>query len=775
MKTKRRYIAMIIFLSFIIFFQLETLAASHPPPFSRGRTLVGKTPDKRTGSIVGIVRERSTQQPLGGVHILVVGARRSVTTNRHGQFSMTFVPVGTYQLKAFLIGYGPLVKTDVVVSTGHDANVVIELDQTIYQLEGVTVQAHIFHKHPAISTSAHTLSREAIRRAPGGIEDVNRVMMSMPGVASQDDGSNNLIVRGGNPIENLTVFEHIEIPNSNHFGDQGETGGAIGMINVDFIQEANFYTGGFPAIYGDKLSSVLDIRLREGNRQQIASDLSLNMAGVGGVFEGPIDSGNGSWLLSYRKSFLDLIKGPVGLTAVPQYSDVQGKLVYDVTSKDQLSLVGIGGIDRINITDNDDNYSEGNDWILFEPKQYGVGLNWWSLLSERGFSIVTLSQAYNKHLGDVRESNGSQVFLNQSWERETTLKGELNYDFNPDNHLITGLSARLVTFRHNVWSKDREFYSDEAGDVITLPGRRTDEQIDTYKAGAFLHYTLSPIKRLRLKGGVRADYFDYTQAFDVSPRFGASYNFTPDTTFNASFGFFYQTPPYVWLTLNERNRNLKNMHAKHAVLGVEHLFRNGLRFTIEAYNKDYSDYPTGQSDANRVLVNEANGYARGVDVFLQQPLTEHLHGLVSYSHSRARAKTPRHGEFDWDYDYQHVLTLIAGYRADDRWEFSGRWRYMGGRPYTPVIESFELSPGDWEPIYDEAHPNSKRLPAYHRLDLRFDRRFHFSNWNLVTFFEVQNVYNRKNIWGLRWDREDRETVEIHQFSFFPIGGFRVEF
>jgi hypothetical protein len=193
------------------------------------------------------------------------------------------------------------------------------------------------------------------------------------------------------------------------------------------------------------------------------------------------------------------------------------------------------------------------------------------------------------------------------------------------------------------------------------------------------------------------------------------------------------------------------------------------------YNKDYSDYPAGQSDANRVLVNEGEGYARGVDVFLQKELTEHLYGLVSYSYSVSRAKTPRLGEFDWDYDYRHVFTLMGGYRVSDKWEFSGKWRYIGGRPYTPVIDSFEWSPGNWEPIYDEKHPNSERFPAYHRLDLHLERRFHFSNWNLVTFFEVENVYNRRNVWVYRWNRGERKTEAVYQFSLLPVGGFRVEF
>ena len=762
-----RRLLVIIVISLFVFHISNVFAINF-----RGLT---ESKDKRFGKISGVVLNKSTQQPLVGVNVSVIDTEVRAVTDNQGRFSIPNLPIGTYQLKALRIGYETLVKTDVVVSTGRDVNIVIQLKEVVFQLEEVAVQADYFYKAPEVSTSLHTFGREEIRRAPGSVEDINRVMMSMPGVASTTDQMNELVVRGGNPIENLTLLDNIELPNSNHFGERGGTGGPIGMINVDFIRESNFYTGGFPAKYGDKLSSVLDIKLREGNRQELATDIDLSMAGVGGILEGPLVKGTGSWLLSYRKSYLDLIKGPVGLTAVPQYSDFQGKVVYDVTPKNKLSLVGIGGIDHINITESEDAYSRGVDWVLSDSNQYGLGLNWQSLFSRKGYSVLTLSHVFNKFLVDVRDDDGSQIYLDKSWERETTVKGEIHYNFNPGNQFTAGFKATGVNFKHNTWSKDWEFYSDEADAVIILPGQRLDEQVQSYKAAAYLHHNWTPLDRLNVKGGLRFDYFDYIRAKNVSPRFGVSYELMPKTTLNGSFGFFYQTPPYALLTLDSRNKELNNLHANHYVLGLERLFRNDLKFTIEVYNKDYNDYPIRQSDATRILVNDGEGYARGVDIFLQKKLSGGLYGLVSYSHSIARAKTPKTGEFDWDYDYRHVFTLISGYRLSDEWEISSKWRYMGGRPYTPVIDSFELTPGDWEPIYDEEHPNSKRYPSYHRLDIRFDRRFHFKSWNLITYFEVENVYNRRNIWGYRWNRDERKNEFVYQFGFFPIGGFRVEF
>ena len=732
----------------------------------------------RLGEIRGTVLDKATQQPMVGVNVVALGTERGATTDLEGRFSISLLPVGTYQLKATMVGYRPQMKTDVVVSTGHRASVMFELVETPIAGEEITVTADYFYKEPESTTSAQSFDYEEVRRSPGGAEDINRVMMSMPGVASTSDQLNNLVVRGGSPIENLTLWDNVELPNSNHFGEMGQTGGPIGLIDIKLIRESRFYTGGFPAQYGDRLSSVLDIKLREGSRNGFQADVDLSMAGAGGLLEGPLRSGKGSWMLSYRKSYLNLIKGGLNLTAVPEYSDLQGKIVYDLTPEDELSFVGIGGIDYIEIIDVEgDVYSGGQyvDYVLEKTRQYGMGVNWKSLWGRRGYSVVTLSTAYNRFLLDVQDSMRALVYRNASWERETTLKGEVNYRFHPGSQWVAGASIKRIDFRHNRRSKDWEFYSNDLDRVIVISGLRVGKRIETYKGGGYVHHVWSPRPKLALKGGLRYDVFEYSGAKVLSPRLGVSYELTPSMTLNLSYGLFYQAPPYLWLTTDGRNKTLDNMRCAHYVMGIEQLLRDDLRFTVEIYDKEYKDYPIGVSDSSRVMVNQAKGHGRGIDLFLQRKLSGSVYGLISYSYSMSRAWTPDDGWFNWDFDYRHMFTLTGGYRLSNSWEFSAKWRYMGGRPHTPIEDKVQLSTGEWDPIYDQTRLNALRHPPYHRLDLRFDHRSHFKRWNLVSYLEVWNVYNRKNIWGYNWDRDTGEQDAVYQYNFFPVGGVSLEF
>ena len=212
-------------------------------------------------------------------------------------------------------------------------------------------------------------------------------MPSVPGVASASDNLNALVVWGRHPRENLTLLDGIEIPNSNHYGEPGSSSGGISMINLDFVRESNFYTGGFSAKYGDKLSSVMDIKLREGNRDRVQADINAGFAGFGAMLEGPLPNHQGSWMASLRRSYFDLLIDLVpdsfgGTTAVPNYSNFQTKLTYDLTPTNLLSMIGIGGIDQIQIMSADDPLSRGTSSVYRDSYQYTLGFNWRCLFSE---------------------------------------------------------------------------------------------------------------------------------------------------------------------------------------------------------------------------------------------------------------------------------------------------------------------------------------------------------------------------------------------------------
>ena len=364
----------------------------------------------QTGTIVGSVLDSKTEEPLIGANVIVnelpnVGA----ATDEFGRFKIVS-KVGSYSLKISLIGYQTVVKTDVIVTTGSETKLVIKMLESSVELNQVTVSADYFDKagiENDLSTVA--LGAEEIRRSPGSDQDFQRILQAMAGVSFSTDESNELLVRGGAPDENLTVLDHMEIHSTNHYPNQYNSGGPINMINVDLIQDIQFSTGGFISKYGDKLSSVMNITTRDGTREKLLTgNANLSMAGYGTVLEGKINDGKGAWLLSVRNSYIDLISGAVGITAVPKYYDIQFKSVYDFSNIHSLSLSGIYGNDRIDVTGKpevtnlslagkSDSISIYNDNVKYN--QYAAGLTLTSKWSDKFISFITLSKnSYNANI-----------------------------------------------------------------------------------------------------------------------------------------------------------------------------------------------------------------------------------------------------------------------------------------------------------------------------------------------------------------------------------------
>ncbi|MEX2089379.1 MAG: TonB-dependent receptor, partial [Bacteroidota bacterium] len=289
-------------------------------------TVLGMSPlhaQTATGKIVGRVIDRQTNEALVGANIVVVGTTLGGATNLEGNFVIENVPVGPHSLRASIIGYLAMVKTDIVVSTVRPVEVLFVLSETVLEVGEVQVTAEYFLKLPETPLSTQIQTNEEIRRLPGGFEDVVRAISILPGVAQVQPGRNDLIVRGGAPSENLYVVDNIEVPNINHFGTQGSSGGPLSFINLDFVESTSFSTGGFGARYGDRISSVLRIDLRDGYGGSLGGKATIAATQFGLHLEGSSDGG--SYILSARRSYLDFIFKAAGFGFVPEYWDFMGK------------------------------------------------------------------------------------------------------------------------------------------------------------------------------------------------------------------------------------------------------------------------------------------------------------------------------------------------------------------------------------------------------------------------------------------------------------------
>ncbi len=670
----------------------------------------------QTGTITGIIADAKTGEPLPGVNVLVNELKTTgSSTDLKGRFIIV-LPVGSYSLKASLVGYQPVVRTDVVAKAGSETQVVIKLSESPVQLGRVMITPDYFEKATVENNlSTVVLGSEEVRRSPGSAQDFQRILQAMAGVSFTTDQTNELLVRGGAPDENLTVMDHMEIHSTNHYPNQYNSGGPINMINVDLIQDVQFSTGGFISKYGDKSSSVMTVTTREGTREsRLRGNANLSMAGYGTVLEGSINDGAGSWLISARNSYVDLVAGSFGLTAVPKYYDVQSRVVYDLSAVHRLSFSGIYGHDLINIegepgatnmmlvgkNDTVDVYN-----VDVRQHQYAAGLTLESKWSGRFISFVTLSDnSYNSGTyvtsnftrrsygasGQVTNTdilNRRDIYKEGSDNGEAALNSEFVWNANEMNEASFGGAIKFIHFKSiQTADADTARYDLNADGIfdatVTLPPANLDYNFrfpEQYKAFAYVNDRVRLLNdRLMVNVGLRYDFMSYSGNADISPRFAASYSVFPGKVdVNLACGKYFQTPslPYFGDRYqSEVNRYLESSEADHYLLGVEYLPGPGLKVEVEGYYKRYSRLPVSESFVHffdrtyrsEKILNIGRQDVYGVDFFIQQKLVNDIYGTLAFSRMFSKYYDPRIGmegkTFTSGYDFPYVATIITGKR-----------------------------------------------------------------------------------------------------------------
>lgn len=743
--------------------------------------------DLLTGSIMGYVRDAETRAVITGAAVIIEALEQGVYTDNKGVFKLKNVPVGSFHLQFQMIGYQSLIKTDIIVRSNRMTYLDAELKRSPLKIEGIRVKREYFDIQADQPLSNTVFSYEEVRRAPGSAGDVSRILMSLPSLARINDQSNSLIVRGGNPLENAFYIDNIEIPNINHFPTQGSSGGPIGMLNVDLIRDVNFFSGGFPVSYGDRLSAVMELKLRDGNREEFDGQLDLNFAGFGGIMEGPLTD-RGSWLLSLRRSYLDLLIKTIdmGTTIAPTYGDFQAKLTCDIDQENRISLLVLGGDDH---SHSDNETGLENDMIYYGDQdlyENTVGLNWQRLWPGLGYSNTSLSATFASFREKFYKTGSMlHLFTNRSLEQCYKIRNINVLRLHDGYSLEIGTDIKLQHFLYdNFFAEQNNVF----GEII--PEVQQKDEITALKTGIFMQNRIALSSRLRLNLGIRMDYYTYNENLQISPRGNLNYALTERTALNLSWGIYHQNLPLIILSQNEQNLRLPDPGAIHYTAGISHLLTENTRLTLETYQKEYKHFPVDPAQPGLFLVDEIfynygfftghgplldSGIAlsRGVELMIQKKLARDFYGLFSASWFRSRYRNEGEEWRNRSFDNRYTIGIEGGYKPNYQWEFSLRWLYAGGAPYTP----FDISASSVQNqgIFDDEHINGCRYPDYHSLNIRCDRRFHFQRSNLVVYFSVWNAYNRKNIASYFWNENENRQDRIYQWSLLPIFGVEYEF
>lgn len=737
-----------------------------------------------TGSLYGRVFDFTTKQPILFANVLVLGTNFGAATDGNGYFRIANLPVNTYQVRTSVVGYTQQIKTDVVIQTGKPAEANFELVPQAIQLDGITVTSDYFRKDPLEVNSIRNFSYEEIRRSPGGFEDVIRALSILPGVAQADAGRNDLIVRGGAPSENLYLVDGIEVPNINHFGTQGATGGPLSYINLDFVRETSFSTGGFSSLYGDKLSSVLNINLRPGRDDRVGGKATISATQFGLNLEGPIKP-NSNVIFSARRSYLDFIFKAANFAFVPEYYDVLLKADFNTQKQDAFSFLFISAFDNVKFFNDTKDQRFDNSRILGTDQiQYVTGFTYRHLFAD-GFFNVALSRNYVDF--DSRQSDSllNPIFTNKSKEEENSLRADLVFKLSKTSEINFGGTAKLIEADYDILFPT---FITSFGDSLPITSLNTKNNYT--KFGIYTNYNALLFNRLTANIGVRSDIFTaLNNKVYFSPRFSLSYALTDLTSINFSSGIYRQSPSYIWLEAYENNRDLKMIQVNQFVLGFDQRISADALLKVEAFYKDYKNYPTSIIRSYLVLANTGAGYsgsddnfssfgleplvdagfgkARGIELSIQKKLSDiPYYGIFSFTYSKSNYTALDGIERSGSYDQNWIINLSGGYKFNEFWEMSSKFRFASGKPYTPFNSDGTQNVSDY---------NSRLLKSIHSLDIRVDKRWYFSAWTLITYIDIQNIYNQKNQSGIRWDPRKMKVDESSSIGILPSIGISAEF
>lgn len=722
-----------------------------------------------THKIKGTVIDKASRQPLEFINVLILGLGRGAVTDAEGHFNIQEVPPGIYRLQASAVGYKTVLTPEYIVST-KDLTIQIETEENLTELEGVTVTASPFRRDLESPVGLRIIGLQEIEKSPGANRDISRIVQSYPGVAFSPAGyRNDLIVRGGSPSENRFYLDGVEIPNINHFSTQGASGGPVGIINADLIREVNFYTGAFPADKGNSLSSVLDFKLRDGDMERNSLKATLGASEVSLASNGHLGKKT-SYLVSVRQSYLQFLFDMLGLPFLPTFTDAQFKLKTRFNTTNELTVLGLGGIDNMKLNTKLD--GEKAEYILsylpkIQQETFTLGAVYRHYAGAHVQSVV-ISHSYlnnrnTKYLNNDESSAKNLSLKLRSVEQETKFRIENASTF---GNWKVNLGANL----------DYSQYTNTTFQRVYIDGGKTFDYhtyLGFWRWGLFgtISYA-TPDERFTTSLGVRTDANNFSSGMkgmsdQLSPRLSLSYRLTDGVYLSGNAGLYYQLPPYTGLGFKNNNGKLVNkylryMRVSQESIGLSWRPRNTFELSIEGFYKKYDKIPFSIVDGiplackgndygvigNEALSSTSQGRAYGAEILMKWLIAKKLNLSSSFTLFKSEYRNNKESEYiasAWDNRY--IFNMSGTYNFPHNWSLGMKVSCIGGAPYTPYdIDKSSLVTA-WNaqgrPYYDYGQYNTGRLPAFGQLDVRVDKTFYLKRCMLGFYIDLQNVTNSK--------------------------------
>jgi hypothetical protein len=774
--------------------------------------------------IRGTVRDKESKMPLPGASVVLTGdttAFRGATTDERGEFRIEKVTPGLHSLKVSFIGYKPSFISGLLVTSGKEVIVTVDIEESLTTMKEVEITA--FRKDKAINemavVSARTFAVEETDRYAGSRGDPARMASNFAGVQGANDTRNDIVVRGNTPMGILWRLEGIDIPNPNHFAVQGSTGGPVSILNNKVLANSDFYTGAFPAEYGNGIAGVFDVLMRPGNNQKHEFTGQFGFLGTELTAEGPLSKGSrASYLVNFRYSTLkmfDALKIPIGTSAVPNYRDGAFKLNFP-TKKGNLTFFGIGGKSNIDIIlskqteQTEEIYGDKDRDQYFGSSMGVVGTSYTHFHNGTTFSKITIAGSFteSKAKHDYFERNSdysikkiSPILDFNGLESKGTISYFVNKKFNARHSAKAGIFVNGYNFNMH-----DSTYREDLSRFIT----RVDVNRNSFMVQPYISWKYKLSEKFELTSGLHAQVFntintDRKANTSVEPRAGLKYLLNDKHNVSFGAGLHSQMQPfYIYFqqysdtgNIVRHNQNLNFTRSSHYVLSYDYFIGQGLRFKTETYYQYLYGVPVEVKSSAFTIVNQGSGFSRffpdslanrgtgrnyGIEFTLEKFFSKGTFFLVSASVFDSKYRGSDGVLRNTDFNNQYVANFLLGKEfktaKNNAFGISKKVTAAGGRRYTPIDEAASAIKG--EAVFVDSLTNTLKFRDYLRTDFRIYYRINRKNISHEIAFDLINVFNIKNVLALTYvpDPENPSKYisrEEYQLGFLPLFYYKVDF
>ena len=765
-----------------------------------------------TQTLKGSIVDKELKYTLSGATVKVFKDTLLISgskTNERGDFNIEKLPIGRYTLRCSYIGYVEKTVQNVELNSGKETQLVIELASSAKSMKDVVIKNKKGQVNNSMATvSARSFNPEEASRYVASREDVARMATNFAGVRGSDDSRNDIVIRGNTPNGVLWRVEGFDVNNPNHFASFGTTGGPVNIINNKLLGNSDFMTGAFPADYGNGISGVFDLKLRNGNKDKHEFTAQLGILGLEATAEGPISKKSGSsYTFSYRYGTLSLMNKlgiNFGASGTPTYQDLNMKLNFPIKQKGQFSIFCLGGKSDIAIIDNGEDSAKwtfgraGRD--IHFGSQFGlIGASFQHNVNKTFFHKISiganLNSSYSRYdtIGEDHSTRAAtyrnkfivnKYILNYTATKRFSSRSTMKAGF-----ILTEMKMNLIDSNYypdqKIWYNEAEF--------------RNDAQL----AQGFCEYTYLPSNKVKVNLGVHYIQFLLNKSQSLEPRAGISYTVNTKLQLNAGYGLHSNLQPMYIYFLQAKdsagnnyqpNINTGFNKSHHFVVGADYTINRTLHTKTEVYYQRLFNLPqeikgSGYSPLNQgasfnfnfpdVLDNRGIGYNAGIDLTIEKFFSKNFYfmttGSIYTSKYRASDKVWRNTEFNGRYTVNFLSgkEFVVGNAGTAKIIAGFKFNVSGGKWYTPIDSAQSAVKRQYEGI--DALTNTKQFSTYHRLDIRLGFKKNMKHYNHQFYIDIINVYNQKNSLGFSYIPKTGEVVKETNLGFLPLFNWLIEF